>query len=244
MYTAARAARVGAVLGLVLFALGPAGCKDDDKGKANLGANPLPPDTQPTEVVVGAKFADIDEAAAALTKLTGSPFRNYSTYDYGRRQDERCRSVIVRSEEDASVYPPKIRARLPLGLVCYVGTQEWRDGSDHGDGTEVVIGPGADQFDYMRLARTRGWTTGVGTEVLIRRMTNLHVQYGIEIVQAEADTVIFRWTRPPWDYTRLSKDMLEVCPDLLGPFSRIVDRNGLEAYLRSPETSYVHLTWH
>src|SRR5678816_4321420 len=126
-------ARVGAVLSLLLLALGPAGC--DDKGKSSMDGTTLPSaDAEP--VYTGPKFADIEEAAAELGKLTGQPVRNFSTYDYGRRQDERCRSVIIRSEEDASLYPPKLRPKLPLGLVCYVGTQEWRDGSDHGNGTE------------------------------------------------------------------------------------------------------------
>jgi hypothetical protein len=193
-------------------------------------------------VYTGPKFADIEEAGAELARLTGQPVRNFSTFDFGRRQDERCRSVIIRSEEDASNYPPKIRPKLPLGLVCYVGTQEWKDGSDHGDGTELVIGPGADQFDYMRLARTRGRGSAMETELLIRRMTNLHVLYGIEIVQAEADTVIFRWARPPWNYTKVSEDVYQTCPDLLGPFSDLATMGDLEAYLR--KSHYVHLTWH
>jgi len=240
----ARSARVGTVLGLVLLALGPAACKDDDKGPSAVSATmpSLPSPSVPE--YTGPKFADIDEAVAELAKMTGQPARNFSTYDYGRRQDERCRSVIVRSEEDASLYPPKLRPKLPLGLISYVGTSEWRDGSDHEDGTEVVIGPGADQFDYMRLARTKGRSTGVDTELLIRRMTGLHVKYGIEIVQAEADTVIFRWNRPPWNYAKVAVDLNDVCPDLLGPFSRLGTINGLEAYLRDPKTAYVHLTWH
>jgi hypothetical protein len=224
----------------LLLAVAQTGCRDDDKGKV-AGASYVPT-TEPTENVSGPKFADIDAAAAALSKLTGATVRNYSTYDYGRRQDERCRSVIVRSEEDASMYPPKIRPRLPLGLVCYVGTSTWLDGSDHNDGTEVVIGPGADQFDYVRLARTRGKGTGVDTEMIIRRLTNLNVQYGIDIVQAEADTVIFRWTRPPWNYAKAAEDVTVACPDLLGPFSELRTSNDLEAYLK--RDPYVHFTWH
>lgn len=243
MYTA-RTTCVGAALSLLLLlALGPAACNDDDKSKSSLGTPTLPPTTEPTEDA-GPKYADIEEAAAALAKLSGQHFRNFSTYDYGRRQDERCRSVIVRSEEDASTYPPKIRARLPLGLVCFVGTSDWRDGSDHAGGTEVVIGPGADQFDYMRLARTKGRGSGLETELLIRRMTDLNIEYGIQIVEAEADSVIFRWARPPWNYTKVSEDIYRICPDIISPFSEIASIEGLEAYLRHPKSTYVHLMWH
>src|SRR3954468_17511918 len=180
----ARTTQLAAAVGLVLMlAMGPASCKDDDKSKAAVAAATyVPTTTEPTEHA-GPKYGDIDEAGLVLSKMTGQPVRAFSTYDYGRRQDERCRSVIVRSEEDASIYPPKIRPRLPLGLVCYVGTSDWRDGSDHANGTEIVIGPGADQFDYMRLARTRGRGSALDTELLIRRMTSLHNQYGIQIVQ-------------------------------------------------------------
>src|SRR4051812_46426054 len=111
MYTA-RTTLGGAVIGLALvLALGPVGCKDDEKAKTLLGASTVPAATEPTEDA-GPKYADIDEAGAALARMTGQPLRAFSTYDYGRRQDERCRSVIVLSEEDASIYPPKIRRRL------------------------------------------------------------------------------------------------------------------------------------
>ena len=196
-----------------------------------------PPQTVSTDPT--AKFTSLEEAAAELGKLTGQQVRPYSNYDYGRQKDYRCRSVIMRSEDDPTEVAEKLRPRMPLGYVIFVGTSRWREGAERLDGTEVVIGPGADQFDYLRLARTKGVNHGLDTEKISRRLNRLNNDYGIEIVQAETDTVIFRFVKPPWNYTKVADEIYDLCPDIVNRGTGTKEELG--EYLKT--SAFVHLWW-
>jgi hypothetical protein len=196
-----------------------------------------PPTTDSTDSTE--RFTSLDAAAEELGKMTGQPVRKYSNFDYGRQKDFRCRSVVLRSEDDPSEVAERLRPRIPLGYVIFVGTSRWREGAERLDGTEVVIGPGADQFDYLRLARTRGVNHGLDTEKISRRLARLNNDYGIEIVQAETDTVIFRFLKPPWNYTKVADEIYELCPDIVTRGTGT--KEDLGEYLKT--SAFVHLWW-
>ena len=107
-----------------------------------------------------------------------------------------------------------IRSELPEGFVAFIGTTNWL-GPDINSGIEIVIGPGTNQFDILRLARTDACNYELGTEDIIRRLQQYDGDFGIDIFHAETDLVEFDLKGAPPDPVTLASDLYDFCPDLI-----------------------------
>ncbi len=112
-----------------------------------------------------------DHAAALLAVHGASPndVRPYSTLDFGRRQDPACVSIVVPKHEAERIML-QVRQQVPPGLVTFVGTTQWLGDDRHRGGVEVVIGPGASQFDIVRLACTDVIKYGIDTAMIVAKL--------------------------------------------------------------------------
>ena len=176
-------------------------------------------------------------AEQALAKVGGGTIRSYSTYDFGRARDEQCMSVVLPKGEAASRLPA-LRQSLPPGAVAFIGTSNWL-GDERHDGVELVVGPGASQFDILPLARTDAVNYDMDTEDIIRKLQEYDRAYGITLMHAETDTVEFNLHRDPQDLAAFAAGLYEFCPD-------IVDQGvgSVEALAESIEiTGAVYLWW-
>ena len=172
-----------------------------------------------------------------LREASGAEPRRYATYDFGRSQDPQSASVIV-SEARAETLIDGLRARLPAGWVSFEGTSRWLGDEVH-QGVEVVVGPGSDQFDILRLARSDAVNYDMGTEALVRKLQDYDRQVGIQILIANTDTVVFSLRSAPADYRAFAEDLYEFCPDIVDQGFSTLDE--LEADLQ--RTQWVGLWW-
>jgi hypothetical protein len=149
-----------------------------------------------------------------LEQVSGEKPRPYMTYDFGRGQDPRAVSVVV-PESEALNLVAELHPYVPAGWLAFAGTYSWAGTEQHDNATEVVIGPGSNQFDIVRLARTDGVNYDLSTADVIRKLKSYDTQVGIQILQANTDTVVVRIKRLPRDVPAFSRDVYRFCPDIV-----------------------------
>lgn len=150
------------------------------------------------------------DVLATVTKFT---VRDFWTNDFGRDKRRGGYSVVVPAD-DAETFLRTIRAQLPAGYVAFVGTT-----NNLGDltvrGAEIVVAPGQDQFDIIRLAATDAVNYDKTTEQIIAELKAWDAQFGIDIWQAETDTVQLKLKSLPKDLPAFSQRLYEFCPDIV-----------------------------
>jgi hypothetical protein len=152
-------------------------------------------------------------AERILKEVTGAPVRPFSTRDFGRDEYPGGRSVRV-PEKRAEQVLMEARKRLTPGLVAFVGVT--RDLSRNPPpGVELVVAPGKDQFDILRVAATDGTNYGLGTEAIVTELKAWDRDFGIDIWQAETDTVQLRLKKPPKDMMAFARRVYAFCPDIV-----------------------------
>ena len=155
----------------------------------------------------------MNDAAQILARLGAGEVRTYSTYDFGRVRDERCASVVV-ADEEAEALVFRLREALGPGLVAFVGTSRWL-GDERHRGVEVVVGPGESQLDIPKLARTDAVNHGMGTGEIVGKLRQYDEHFGINVVRAETDTIVFDLVGWPRDLAAFARDLYEFCPDVV-----------------------------
>jgi hypothetical protein len=155
----------------------------------------------------------LEDAGSFLSKITDKPVRAFSTRDFGREEFSEARSVLVKEPQAESLLG-KIRNHLGPGLVAFIGTR-----TNHAKlrpkGLELVIGCGTSQFDILRIAASDAVNFNKGTEDLIKQLQAWDSAHGIDLFQAETDTVQFRLLRIPSDLKKFAEDVYEFCPDIV-----------------------------
>ena len=148
--------------------------------------------------------ADLRLARDLLEWVTGQEARGFFTYDFGRAIDRGGISVVMQRDTiwDALF---KVRSQLAPGLIAFSGTRK--------EGFELVVGPGATQFDALRLARTVANERRLETEPIIERFQHYDAAMGIDIYSAETDTVVFQIDHLPEDLEWFVKDIKDLCPE-------------------------------
>ena len=152
-----------------------------------------------------------DELLAYLARTVGADVRSNCYHDFGRAADGQCASAIVDANQSYELLK-QVRSQLPSGWIAYVGTSRWLGEEDH-LGVELAVGPGADQFDILRLARSDAINYGMSTEALIQELKRYDRQLGIDILEASTDTVVFNLRQLPTDSLAFAQDVYRFCPD-------------------------------
>jgi hypothetical protein len=148
-----------------------------------------------------------------LAQISGKSVRPYSTRDFGREQFAGARSVIV-SASEAEATLQKIRKVLPPGFVAFVGTTNSL-ARQKPEGVELVVGEGGNQFEILRIAASDAVNYSKTTEDIIAKLQQWDTAYGIDIWQAETDTIQLRFKKVPTDLGRFAKEVYEFCPDIV-----------------------------
>jgi hypothetical protein len=180
---------------------------------------------------------DLDSAAQRLGVLARSPVRPFSTYDFGREQDPRARSVIVREKTSKQILRA-LRAELDAGLVAFIGTTQWL-GQERRPGAELVVAHGEAPLDIPRIARTDAVNYGMDTEAVVAKLAEFHERFGIDIYHAETDSLEFAPACMPEDLAAFSEEIYEFCPDIVDQGVGTVER--LQRSIR--ESQSVYLWW-
>lgn len=155
--------------------------------------------------------------AKILAEESASPVRDHCTQDFGREKTTACVSVVVPGEAEGSARElvSRLRKRLPAGWVAFVGTSRWLGDEQHNAAVEVVVGPGRDPFDILRLARSNAINYGMETESLVKKLRAYNAIVTIDIWHAETDTIELDLAELPKDLPAFTKDLYAFCPDIV-----------------------------
>lgn len=160
---------------------------------------------------------DLEAAAKRLADLSGETLRPFATRDFGREPYEEARSVVPHEDEAmgrAIAILKELRPELDQGVVAFIGTNKSL-ADDAEQGTEIIVGPGRDQFDILRLAQSDAANYDLGTEDLIRKLQKYDKQFGIEILQADTDFILLELLSMPDDMQAFCQDVYDFCPDIV-----------------------------
>lgn len=157
--------------------------------------------------------APLKEASALLHRISGAQVRPYSTRDFGRTPYSGAISALV-DEAKAPAMLVALRKELPAGLLAFIGTTQSLT-KPPAPGVELVIGQGNGPTDILHIAQTDAVNYGMSNEDLKRRLARWHQAYGIDIWQAETDTIQLRFIRLPPDLQSFAKEVYEFCPDIV-----------------------------
>lgn len=172
----------------------------------------------------------------ALAAVSGGAVRDFWTQDFGRARLSGGHSALVPADA-AKALLMTLRADLPDGYVAFVGTTRNLEDPSVTE-VELVIARGRNQFDIVRLAATDGVNHGHATDDIIARLKAWDRQTGIDVWQAEADTIQMDLTRDPPDPDAFAKALHTFCPDILEGMDGL---ESLQKTLRKGNT--VHLWW-
>jgi hypothetical protein len=160
-----------------------------------------------------AEASPLDAATRTLEQVTSQTARPFSTRDFGREQYPQARSVLV-PERDAEKLLRELRSRLANGIMAFVGVT-----NSHADpapeGVELVVAQGSSQFDILRVAASDGINHGLETEDLVRELQAWDEEFGIDIWQAESDTIQVRLKALPKDMKGFAERVYRFCPDVV-----------------------------
>jgi hypothetical protein len=163
--------------------------------------------------IVPSIIGSLEEAGSYLATTSGKPLRHYSTRDFGREEFAGARSVLV-AQSEAEPLLNRIRNCLGPELVAFIGTQT-SHAKPRPKGVELVVGCGTSQFDILRIAASDAVNFDKGTEDLIKQIQAWDIVYGVDIFQAETDTIQLRLIKIPSDLKKFAKEVYEFCPDIV-----------------------------
>lgn len=155
----------------------------------------------------------LDEAFILLGDITGSKVRNYSTRNFGRDHFNGAISVLV-AETKAEELLYKIRPKLGKGLVAFIGTTNSLT-DPKAIGVELVIGEGSGPLDIVKIAETDAVNYNMVTKDLLKNLGQWHRTYGIDIWQAETDTIQLKFIHPPKNTKSFAREVYKFCPDIV-----------------------------
>lgn len=155
----------------------------------------------------------LEAGGRVLQEVTGQPVRGFSSRDFGREPFDGGRSVLVPEDQAERLLDP-VRARLPRGLIAFVGVTNSL-ALPKPDGVELVVAEGTDQFDILRVAATDGTNFGLGTEDIVDELQKWDRQFGIDIWQAETDAIQFRFVTLPKNMHAFAQRVYAFCPDIV-----------------------------
>jgi hypothetical protein len=166
--------------------------------------------------------SELDEVAKILNDVTGKKVRNYSTRDFGREKYLNALSVLIPAEpftlyQNRPEYEQQlrlIRNRLPKGFVAFIGTTNHL-GTSGEKGIEIVVAPGEDQFAILETAATDAVNYDMVTDDLIEKLEVWDSKYGIDIWQAETDTIQLKLLKLPKDVKSFAEEVYKFCPDIV-----------------------------
>lgn len=157
--------------------------------------------------------AQLETGAALLAQVAAAPVRPFSTTDFGREEHAGARSALV-PEAAAERLLMQVRQKLGPGLIAFVGVTNSL-ANPKPEGVELVVAAGRDQFDILRTAQTDGVNYDLDTEAIVKELQAWDREFGIDIWQAETDTVQLRLKTMPKDLAAFARRIYKFCPDVV-----------------------------
>ena len=108
----------------------------------------------------------------------------------------------------------ELRGSLTRQTVCIFQGYGAMQAGLPGSAELLIAMPGQDQYEFLRIHRTRGNNHLVETEQIIASLSKLGAEYGVTIVSASADSVEFVLDRPveAASMRRIRQRLKRLCP--------------------------------
>lgn len=134
------------------------------------------------------------------------------SWDSGRTRDGSGISVAVPFDQGLKLLKA-VRAKLPEGLVAFLGTTRVIGAQEKRRFVEVVIGPGSGHAGILRLARCGGGKSGPGTEAVVAKVEAWSRLAPLDLFHAETESLELLFQSIPPDVEALARDVFAFCPD-------------------------------
>lgn len=153
------------------------------------------------------------QASALLHQISGAQVRPFSTRDFGREKFNGAISILV-NKTKAEALLVAVRKKLPTGFVAFIGTTRSLS-KPPSVGVELVIGLGNGPLDILQVAQTDAINYDMQTKDLQTKLAKWNKAYGIDVWQAETDTIQLRFVKMPRNIEAFAKEVYEFCPDIV-----------------------------
>ncbi|SMC25443.1 protein of unknown function [Andreprevotia lacus DSM 23236] len=153
------------------------------------------------------------QVAPLLQQVAGASVRDFATRDFGRQHYTGAISALV-PERRARRLLNLLRPRLPGGLVAFVGTTRSLC-QPPAQGVELVVGHGQTQLDVLDIAASNAANFDMDTPQLKAVLARWQQAYGIDLWQAETDTVQLRLLQTPLGLMDFADEVYDFCPDIV-----------------------------
>ncbi|WP_458576359.1 DUF4253 domain-containing protein [Aliamphritea spongicola] len=104
---------------------------------------------------------------------------------------------------------------------------------------ELVVFASDNQLDILKVAQTDGINHDLTNDLIVSRLESWDKAYGIDIWQAESDTIQLTFKTLPDDIAAFQEEIYAFCPDIIDQGSG--DINDIGNYLR--QANSVYLWW-
>ena len=181
-------------------------------------------------------FAKADIKSLLENKLKVE-VRPYSTTDFGRDRNSNAISFIT-PEKGSKLALIVVRDSIPDDYLAFIGTTR-NLSKDNINGVEIVIIKSKDKLDILRTSKSDGINYDITNELVVSKIREWDKLYGVDIWQAESDTIQMKFETLPKDLNAFSKEVYKFCPDIVDQGSG--DINHISQYLK--DTKQVYLWW-
>ncbi len=163
--------------------------------------------------VNAATKAEHQELKALLQQVSKAEVRNFSTRDFGRDQFTGAWSVLM-PENQIEEALHVLRAKLPKGYIAFIGTTRSLS-KPPAVGVELVVAPGNTQYEILDIAQTDAVNYDMVTKDLKAKLRKWDTLYGINIWQAETDTIQLKLNKLPKNIKAFAREVYKFCPDIV-----------------------------
>ncbi len=173
----------------------------------------MPAPASPTPATPVSPSDPLDAFALRLAAYFKTPLRAYSTIDFGRERYTEARSFIVPRARGIPAVTAARKVGVPAGLIVFEGSNRWLGDEKHEDQVEIVVARGQSNFDAIRVAQVDPVNHGLSAEDVVARLERYHRSFGVEVFQADTESVVFKLSKLPASLDGFVKNLQDFCPD-------------------------------
>jgi Domain of unknown function (DUF4253) len=160
----------------------------------------------------------LDDIAARVSTMLGSPVRLFSTVDFGRGKYHEARSILVPKQGlENLVSSLRKQSVLAKGFIIFGGSDRFLDETDpvYEGKSELVIAKAQSQFGAIRIAQTSPLNHDLNPDKVSLWLLKYHKLFGVDILSASTDSLLFKLLKIPPKGDDFYQELNRFCPDLM-----------------------------
>lgn len=180
------------------------------------------------------------DPSSLLTVVTGMPARDFWTSPANETGSRRDGFSVLVPDSSALAMLESLRSRMTEGYVTFIAPSKPESSEPATAGmVQLVIAPGSNQFDILRLVGTAAPNHGLTNADIISRLEKWNPRYGVNVLGAGEDYVSLLLRAKPSNPDAFADELYAFCPDIVD--QGFGDLDSLKAALRTSRE--VFLWW-